>query len=72
MRRNQELLCHQCGHQMHSEDTAVIKIAQPRFEKRKHCCPNCGAVIAVEIGPSGETETAVASLDQKFSTTDFL
>jgi hypothetical protein len=33
-------------------DTTIIKIAQARFEERKHCCPNCNAVIAIEIGPN--------------------
>jgi hypothetical protein len=48
---------------MQSGDTTIIKIARPRFEERKHCCPNCGALVALEIGPNDETEKALPFLD---------
>jgi hypothetical protein len=46
------LTCQQCGQRLDAGDTTIIKIAQPRFEERKHCCPNCSALIAIEIGPN--------------------
>jgi len=52
---------------MQPEDTSVTRILQPRFEERKHSCPNCGAVIALEIGPSEDTQKALKAL---FGTTD--
>ena len=47
-----KLKCHNCGQRVDAGDTTIIKIAQPRFEERKHCCPNCSAIIAIEIGPN--------------------
>ena len=70
MRSKQWLQCHKCGTRIKAEDTAVIKIPQPRFEERKHCCPNCSAIIAIEIGPSDDTQKALAALHEKFSDTD--
>jgi hypothetical protein len=46
------LKCHNCGQRLDPGDTTIIKITQPRFEERRHCCPNCNAVIAIEIGPN--------------------
>ena len=50
------LKCHNCGQRLDPGDTTIIKIAQRRFEERKHCCPNCSAVIAIEIGPNEDAE----------------
>jgi hypothetical protein len=49
-----KLTCHHCGQRLDPGDTTIIKIAQPRFQERKHCCPHCRAVIAIEIGPNEE------------------
>jgi hypothetical protein len=48
------LTCQQCGQRLDPGDTTIIKIAQPRFQERNHRCPNCSALIAIEIGPNEE------------------
>jgi RNase P subunit RPR2 len=53
-----KLICHNCGLRLDPGDTTIIKMAQPRFEERKHCCPNCSAVIAIEIGPNEDATAA--------------
>ena len=55
---------------MQSEDTAIIKVAKARFEERKHCCPKCGSVVAVELGPNDETERALPILEDALRPTD--
>lgn len=64
MRSPRKLECAKCGERVQPEDTAVIRIAQPRYEERKHCCPRCGALIAIEIGPSEATQRELPALDQ--------
>jgi ribosomal protein S27AE len=67
---NTLLICPRCGEKMQPGDTTIIKIPQPRFEERKHCCPNCGTVIAIEIGPNDETQKALPILDDISTPTD--
>ena len=56
MRLPQKLDCLKCGQRLQPEDTAVIKVAQPRFQQRKHCCPHCGALVAIEIAPADDDD----------------
>ena len=70
MRSRPSLQCHKCGTRIQPDDTAVIKIPQPGFEERKHCCPNCSAIIDIEIGPSEDTQKALAALKQSVGKID--
>ena len=55
MRRTMaKFTCQQCGQRLDPGDTTIIKIPQPQFQERKHRCPNCSALIAIEIGPNDE------------------
>jgi len=70
VRSKQSLQCHKCGALIQAEDTAVIRIPQARFEERKHCCPNCSAIIAIEIGPSEDTQETLAALADRLGKSD--
>jgi hypothetical protein len=67
-----KLKCHKCGQRIEAGDTTIIRMSQRRFEERKHCCPNCSALIAIEIGPSDDTQTALPAFDQTLTGTDVL
>jgi hypothetical protein len=65
MRSTYKLQCPKCGEKLLPEDTAIIKISKPRFEERKHYCPRCNSVIAIEIGPNDDTQKSLPAFDEK-------
>jgi hypothetical protein len=71
MRSAPRLQCPKCGEKLQAGDTTIIKIPKPAFEERKHYCPRCNAIIALEIGANDDTQTALPDFDETFTRADF-